>query len=183
MDVKRCDKGHFYDGARFQSCPHCEENSAFQAHSAYAVLDDTEDDQVTFAAVDRTAAPAACNPETDQDVTVGILQSASGNPAVGWTVMLNGPRRGTDYTLYAGVNPLSGYCETAQERSCTVVYDPKTNQYMLHCSALPAAELSIDGQPAESGITVLKGRCRIQCGDRLYLFIPLCQEGFQWPEE
>ena len=23
MDLKRCDKGHFYDGGKFQTCPHC----------------------------------------------------------------------------------------------------------------------------------------------------------------
>ncbi len=23
MNLKRCDNGHFYDGDKFQSCPHC----------------------------------------------------------------------------------------------------------------------------------------------------------------
>ena len=99
------------------------------------------------------AEPAAA-PAPDEELTVGILQNHSISPAVGWTVICNGRRHGTDHTLHAGINSITGFCETADERAVRIVYDAKGNQYLMKLESL-SVQVSLNGEPVTKTVTVL----------------------------
>lgn len=188
MGVKQCENGHYYNDEKYKRCPHCDHNSAFQKNHAYTDLEARGmADSVGFADVKPGAAPVpevytATVPAEDAELTVGILQNHAISPAVGWTVILTGRRRGTDHTLHAGINSITGFCETADERAVRIVYDARGNQYLLKLET-PSAAVTLDGEPVTKTVTVLWSKCRIVCGKTEFLFQPLCDGSFQWTED
>lgn len=190
MGVVRCPNGHFYDNEKFGNCPHCDHQSAFQRNHAYADVDAAgKSDAVAFPEV-RFAPPvdipaavtAKPQPQEDQDVTVAVMMYDEIEPAVGWTVILDGKRRGTDYTLHAGVNVLTDYCETPEERSVKIVYDPRGNQYLLEADNT-AMRILLNGKQVTEKLTPLSGSSRLICGETEFMLVLLCDGDFQWKDD
>lgn len=198
MAVTQCKAGHYYDDAKFQSCPHCKPDSAFAMNHGFDRVDvNGEADDVGFAPAPVTPPapeiPLAPDPERHPTVkanprkesvpteqaTVGFFRKASVQPPVGWVVGLNGSRSGSVHTLYEGRNQIFDFCETAAERACTLIYDAKGNQYLLQLSAL-TVDVSVNGKRLHDQIVRLRGRCVICCEKAQYLFVPLCEGGFRW---
>lgn len=92
--MKQCDNGHFYDEARFDSCPYCRESAGVGKTVAASSVGKTV-----------AAAPGGSVSEADRGKTVGIIKKKIGiDPAVGFLVCISGPHRGADYKLVAGRN-------------------------------------------------------------------------------
>lgn len=187
MGVIRCENGHFYDDSKFQCCPHCDQQSAFQRNHAYANIDSTAQSadvhfaNVSFQPPAVSAAPAAAA-EEDLDVTIGVLQNEELQPAVGWTVILSGKRRGKDFTLRGGINPLTDFCETPEERAVRIIYDPRGNQYLLEAEN-PAMHILLNGNALEQKLTPLEGKSKLTCGATEFLFVPLCDGEMKWEDD
>lgn len=71
MKLTKCENGHFYDGDRYQRCPHCAELGAGQNASA-----DYGDDSVTVSGLGLggDSATVSMSPYGDDSVTVPISQ-------------------------------------------------------------------------------------------------------------
>lgn len=96
--MKQCDNGHFYDEARFESCPYCKENTGIGKTMAAADIGKT-----VAAFPDNPAAAAAT--AFDSGKTVAVMKKKIGiDPAVGFLICIEGPHRGTDFRLVSGRN-------------------------------------------------------------------------------
>ncbi|MGN0158193.1 MAG: FHA domain-containing protein [Brotaphodocola sp.] len=128
MAVIRCPRGHYYDGVRFSSCPHCgisiqedmpedtgKESSAKHQKARSGLFGWLDRDKTVALTPekkmpdedDRTIAlEAMVSGSVDDDVkTVGVYSGAKGNDFVtGWLVCVEGPEKGRDYRLHHGFN-------------------------------------------------------------------------------
>lgn len=133
MAVVRCPHGHYYDGVKFSTCPHCgisiaagapaapnaaangaEPKAAVKPEKARGGLFGWLDRDKTVALTpskpteeDHTIALAQVMEDSaDEDVkTVGFYSGAKGNDFVtGWLVCVEGQEKGRDYRLHHGFN-------------------------------------------------------------------------------
>lgn len=134
MNLKRCEKGHFYDVDKFASCPHCA-GGIGNSDETVAIM--PEDDVKTERVVPETngrpiptpavtpvspATSVAASPLTaaisqakkeismgaapdDDAKTVRYYETESGiEPVVGWLVCIEGEEQGKSYNLKDGRN-------------------------------------------------------------------------------
>ena len=127
--MKQCDNGHYYDEARFDSCPYCQESAGVGKTVAAGFVGKTV-----------AAVPGGAALEVDRGRTVGIIQKKIGmDPAVGFLVCISGPHRGADYKLMAGRNfigraasmdvALADDDTVSRESHALVTYDAKHNSF------------------------------------------------------
>lgn len=193
MTLTKCDKGHFYDGDKFTVCPHCsnmgqEDTPTVSARPMPFANEGGDDVTVTVGAPEKK--PVGIE---DDEVTLGYFSAigeieSKKDPAVGWLVCTKGKLAGEDFRLKSGRNfigrdptmdvCLAGESKVSRKRHAAVIYDPKRNSFLA--------------QPGESKeLVYLNGElvvnaCKISRGDKLeigdveLLFVPLCDENFQW---
>lgn len=112
-------------------------------------------------------------------------------PAVGWLVCIKGFSRGEDFRLHSDNNSigrsegdviLSGDNTISKEKMAFVTFDEKTNVFLLSAGAgrnvvrLNNALVPI-GQSRE-----IHAYDRIEMGETVLLFLPLCGEEFDWQD-
>lgn len=145
MNLVRCGKGHYFDGSKYASCPHCGANLLNRA-----ILTPQKPSGVTVTntpAVDPEGV-TVCRREVDEAVTVArnasdddlrtIAKYSSQNGTrmvVGWLLCTEGADRGADYRLYAGNNTIGrgdapdirlyDDPEICRGVHCVIAYDPK----------------------------------------------------------
>ena len=125
----RCDHGHFFDGGKYDVCPHCN-NTKTPDVTVYVGNKYDEEDSVNKAAVAEDETPAADTDKTAEDVesretfedifsdskketeetgadnyTVHYFQKSIGTePVVGWLVCVKGVHFGEDFKIKSGRN-------------------------------------------------------------------------------
>jgi hypothetical protein len=179
MAVTRCDKGHFYDGAKYPECPHCK---------------DGMDDEKTLSgpAINKPRATGRmvfefAKPSDGEEKTIGVFKKTHGHdPVTGWLVCVKGPERGRDYRLHSGRNFLGRAPQMdisvaddigiTRENHCSVVYDPKGRTFLL---APGSAAAYLNGQLAESPLKIATSDV-ISAGSSDFVFIPFCGEDRTW---
>lgn len=183
MAVVRCEQGHFYDGVKFPSCPHCQAS-------------DGMDDQLTVVgnrsghlrdkAIARQLIDFGAVSAGDEK-TVGIFRKKhGGEPVTGWLVCVSGPERGRDYRLRAGRNFLgrdfrmdiavTDDPEISRENHCSVAYDPKHRSFLL---APGSASVYLNGRAVTEAVG-LNNSDTIGAGGSEFVFVPFCGEGRAW---
>ena len=179
--MKQCDNGHFYDEARFDSCPYCRESAGVGKTVAASSVGKTV-----------AAAPGGSVSEADRGKTVGIIKKKIGiDPAVGFLVCISGPHRGADYKLVAGRNfigraaamdvSLADDDTVSRESHALVTYDVKHNQFSLSPGQVRGITYCNDEQVEM--VRPLRAYDVIEVGKSQLLFLPLCGNRFQWNEE
>lgn len=124
--------------------------------------------------------------------TVGIFEQKYGlDPVVGWLVCIEGPEKGRDYRLFDRINSI-GRDETndvviASEQTLSLsnharlAYDAKHNNFQMipgegrNITYLNDAPLYVP--------QMLHAYDVIEFGETKLLFIPLCNDKFQWKQE
>ena len=167
--MKQCDNGHFYDEARFASCPYCRPNAvAGKTVAAYGAAG------------------------SDSGKTVGIIKKKIGiDPAVGFLVCISGPHRGADYKLVAGRNfigraaamdiSLADDDTVSRESHALVSYDAKHNKFSL--SPGQGRGITYCNDEQVEMVRPLEAYDIIEVGKSRLIFVPLCGEKFRWDEE
>lgn len=179
--MKQCDNGHFYDEARFASCPYCQANAGFGKTVA-----GNSSVGKTVAAVSGGSAMQA-----DSGKTVGIIKKNMGfDPAVGFLICIAGPHRGEDFKLISGRNFIGraaamdvslGRDDTvSRESHALVIYDTKNNKFSLAPGQGRGITYCNDEQVEK--VRPLEAYDVIEVGKSQLLFLPLCGERFQWDE-
>lgn len=127
MNLQRCEKGHFYDGEKFQTCPHCaavggDMNLTMPYAEPGGAYNQMPNEPVTVAMYQQPGGPesAAGNlslqdavsramtapaPVQDEEKTISIYQAVKGiDPVAGWLVCIEGSDFGGSYTIKSGKN-------------------------------------------------------------------------------
>lgn len=127
--LSRCEKGHFYDAGKFDSCPHCRNTSEISVTRCEPAWREPEDvySSSMMAFVSGTAGNEDYSEETrqdfrgrqlsaadraaleniapDEDRTVQYYQKTLGTePVVGWMVCVGGVHCGQDFRIKSGRN-------------------------------------------------------------------------------
>lgn len=179
--MKQCDNGHFYDEARFDRCPYCQEGAGVGKTVAVSSVGKTV-----------AAVPGGAASEVDRSKTVAVMQKKIGiDPAVGFLVCVSGPHRGTDYKLVAGRNfigraaamdvSLADDDTVSRESHALVTYDSKHNRFSL--SPGQGRGITYCNDEQVEMVHPLKAYDIIEVGKSRLLFLPLCGDQFQWNEE
>ncbi|MFI3172707.1 MAG: FHA domain-containing protein [Eubacteriales bacterium] len=181
MAVVKCEKGHFYDNSKFDTCPHCEN----PMEKRRTISDEFTQYMPKPSSVIGMKLPGA---DDGDEKTVGIFRAESGiEPVVAWLVCVQGVERGRAYLLYAGRNFVgrsvkSDVCiaddrEVSGEDHCSIVFEPRRIVYMI--ARGNGESVLIDGKPLQDSC-MLQGEEEIQIGSSRFIFIPYCKEGRTW---
>lgn len=193
MKLTKCEKGHFYDGDKYSSCPHCHQSAPdFETISIQAASVGGDDETISINEVKRPSIKEIS--ASDDEKTIGFFGNFDGekedgkvDPCVGWLVCVEGKQVGQDFKLKSGNNSIGrdksmDIClkgdEVSRIKHSIITYDPKNNIFL----ALPGEShgLSYVNDNIVVSATVLKRGDRIEIGGNILLFIPLCDEDFQW---
>ncbi|MBK7674250.1 MAG: hypothetical protein IPJ27_05490 [Candidatus Accumulibacter sp.] len=144
-------------------------------------------------------------PKTASRGTVSGLGSF--DPVVGWLVATEGPERGRDFQIRAGNNSIGAGDDQAislgqdeavhSSEHAFIVYDPRSNTFTLRAGVkrgtvywgrlAPEEETEPeDSTGVEMSIVIdsklLQPYDLIDIGQSTLVFVPLCNEIFEWPE-
>lgn len=207
-NLTRCPKGHFYDGDKYETCPHCA-NTRLPGETITIV---PPDDEITLveplpkAQPDRSARtveprPSGGKTETvflqghtmDQStVTMQFYQKALGTePVAGWLVCVRGVHYGQDFRIKAGRNfigrggnmdvCLSADRTVSRDRHAIVTYDPMGKTFLIQPGE-GAALCYLNRKPVLVP-TELHAGDRIVLGDTELIFAPFCGTLYEWNDE
>ncbi|MFI3212870.1 MAG: FHA domain-containing protein [Eubacteriales bacterium] len=186
MAVIQCEKGHFYDGEKFQECPHCK-----TPLSSKKRMISEEMTQYKPFSIQESSIPvvmAMGNGMQKDEKTVGIYQSKLGiEPVVGWLVCTEGKEKGRSYTLHVGRNfvgraihmdvSLPDEEQVSMEDHCSIVFEPRRLIFML--ARGKGESVIVNGEFLQESYQ-LTGEENIQLGNTKLVFIPFCKEGRVW---
>lgn len=208
MNLVRCEKGHFYDGDKFASCPHClpgeddREVTVAMQEDAYATAsDDTEtvslkeESSATMSLKDAVNTVNAKSAELEEDddmgKTVRYYDNAIGKePVVGWLIGLNGGVCGQSFELKSGRNfigraqdmdiVLTGDDSVSRNKHAIVVYEPKSRMFIAQPGE--SRELFYINDKVVLNNEQIKKNDVLIIGKTKLMLIPCCDENFCWED-
>ena len=188
MRAVKCERGHFYDGDRYVSCPHCAEG---------IVPEDSLRIKNVESGIQKTE--ILSHPEMRQEDSVHVAQTVllrpaeqeagfgSRNMAVAWLVGMDGAGYGKSYeltsselfdpvqkTVALGVAP--DISENVKE-ALLISYGKESN--VFYVSAVGGNVVCVAGK-AITGQQMLQTGQLISVGKEKYMFVELCGEKFSW---
>lgn len=204
MAQARCANGHIYDSDLYgDHCPYCDHGTS----TIY--FDDNYSDgldgfsqngfgtpartSITPETIGKTMPPKAFLEKQDEiRGTVGVFQKRHGtDPVVGWLVCVKGSPVGADYRLSAKTNligrgsemdvRIKGDDTITSDTHAKIDYDILNNNFYL----IPANNrntIYLNGGPVYAA-QQLSAYDRLRFGETELLFVPFCNDRFQWPEE
>lgn len=200
--LARCKNGHFFDGGKYDECPHCKNNNipnvtkyidknSVSEPENEATVNASETDIYSDSSIisEQVYEPAPASMTSNDSMTMHYYQRALGTePVVGWVVCVEGVHFGEDFKIKSGRNfigrsgtmniSLSGDKAVSRERHAILTYDPKGNVFMIQPG--DSSELCyLNGQLVLIP-TQLKANDRISLGESELVFVPFCSESFTW---
>lgn len=185
MKLIRCERGHYYDAQQHSSCPSCGV-PGLEVQATQARVGPTDDAMAVTRAFGQSSEPG------DAGVTLALVRKKTGmDPVVGWLVCIHGPEKGRDYRVRSERNGIGRGADMAicigsdeaisRENHAYISFNPRKGSFRV----APG-----DGR----GITYLNGEevdvpmplvayDRIELGQTILMFVPLCGEHFSWESE
>lgn len=205
MNLLKCTNGHYYDGDKFSSCPHCDagvgEGNVGNRNDFTMSVDDMLDQLPT-------TEPITMNSDYIEDTepitnyggkaivdsgekTVGFFNTPKGkDPVVGWLVCVEGADAGKSYTLKAGRNfigrhisndiVISGDASVSREKHAIVIYDPKSRNFLTQ-PGMSSELCYLNDQVVLQAEDIKRGDF-LSLGKTKLMFVPLCGETFTWED-
>ena len=181
-NAKICPNGHYYDGNRYTECPYCK--------PAYTV---PADDAGETQAVETRDLYTDNTSGGDDGKTISMDELDSGvDPVVGWLVCTDGPDKGRDYRLHSGNNyvgrsssndvAIRGDKTVSGEKQFAVSYDSRHHKFFVAATGGKAI-VYLNDQPVTAAAQSLSRKDKIEVGKTTLMFVPLCDEEFEWPQE
>ena len=200
MEMRRCNRGHYYDASIHMSCPYCSntadsEMTVPMGVSPYAQSPVESTIPMQYGSVDVTmpiGMGATVAMDDDDGRTVAILTTESGiEPVVGWSVCLTGKNKGKEYRLhsdnnYVGRSEKMDVCiknddTISRENQAIFTYDVDGKCFYLSPGS-GRSVIKLNGKPIFQ-TAELSAYDRVILGKTEFLFVPLCGEEFAWEEE
>lgn len=207
MILKKCDNGHFYNGDKYNRCPHC---SSARTKSIQKVEDRLQRTEILYDCEQKPEVSEdfvnmsieqekdnlmnykndtrKSQNNIDSEKTVSIYDIPESTPTVGWLICIEGEHFGEDFRIKTGRNYIGRNFEMdivldkaksiSRIKHALIVYDPKNNKFIV--------------QPGESNELIylnnqvlltseeLQIYDNIGLGTIQLLFIPLCNKEFSW---
>ena len=198
MNLIKCENGHFYDAERFPSCPHCSGGNSV----AYQPTMPAETVDFGATVIEETTIPEPQPPAkeekkpipevtADTQKTVGYFEDAIGaEPVGGWLVCIEGKHFGEDFRLVAGRNfigrsssmavNLSGDASISRDKHAVIVYEPKSNAYMIQPGT--SKELCYLNDQVVLEAKQIFVNDIITLGSTKLMFVPCCSDKFNWSD-
>jgi hypothetical protein len=187
MAVIRCANGHFYDGGKFEGCPHCGKSGAGTA----GFDDEKTVAKVTYDKIEHDKMMSGLTQyigSGGDDKTISVFTKKAGaSPVAGWLVCQDGAEKGRDYRLHTGRNfvgradkmdiVIKDDPEITREDHCSIVYEPRAGSFML--VAGHGTVTFINGKRLDAPGLISEGD-EIEIGKCKFIFIPYCKEGRKW---
>lgn len=207
-----CQKGHYYDGNKYSTCPYCNSGSfsptidPFSAGNFYSEKGSGFSPTIDPGAgaggsvgvaggFDPTIAPEIMNRASDRMSKTQFVDTSTpvGAPApvVGWLVAVKGPCRGTDYRIHTGYNYIGrevgdicihGDATISAEKDANVTYVSQTRRFYI-AHELGKNVLLVNDLPVIGGSTELHNYDRITIGTTQLIFVRLAGEQFDWSDK
>ncbi len=176
----RCANGHFFDGGKYNECPHCNNT---RIPDVTVFVDEKELSKTAPAEEAREENKAA------ENYTVHYFQKSIGTePVVGWLVCVKGVHFGEDFKIKSGRNfigrsgamniSLSGDKAVSRDKHAILTYDPKSNSFMIQPG--DSSELCYLNDEPVLIPAKLKANDRISLGESELMFVPFCSDVFTW---
>ena len=197
MNLIKCNNGHYYDGDKFDYCPHCAGIGSNDPAGDMTVSIDITPNQEMAKDLDQTEPLTEPKTEAgvmhtipdDTEKTVGFYSSEVGvEPVVGWLVCTEGRYRGQSFNLYHGKN----YIGRNSDMDVCLKNDPSVSRNRHAIICYDSKERIFFAQPGESrelfyvndSVVLtdvqLKDKDRISVGEATLVFVPFCSEDFTW---
>ena len=184
----RCSNGHFFDGGKYDECPHCN-NTRIPDVTVFMGEDAAETAEP--AKVEVTAQITKEDNKTTDNHTVHYFQKSIGTePVVGWLVCVKGVHFGEDFKIRSGRNfigrsgamdvSLSGDKAVSRDKHAILTYDPKSNSFMIQPG--DSSELCYLNDEMVLIPTKLGKNERISLGESELMFVPFCSDDFRWED-
>ena len=206
MALRECGNGHVYDADQHAACPYCNSGRnmiSFEKDSRGNVTmspdgyNATRAPQQSGAAqiyperLGKTVAPEEYQKRIKKENrTVGIFEKKYNlEPVVGWLVCIEGPGKGKDYHLWARINSigrsedmdvcLSEDMTISKRNHARIAYDSKHNMFQLIPGDSTTNTIYLNDEPVYIPAK-LKAYDVIELGEGKFVFIPFCNERFNW---
>ena len=206
MEMRKCEKGHYYDASVNTVCPYCNSASAGVTMPMNAGMEDTGktlplgtvmgDEGKTLPLSGSTVpvsyeyAPAEGGEDDDGRTVAVIKQSIGIDPVVGWLVSISGSEKGRDYRIHADNNFIGrsekmdicirGDETISRENHAIISYD--TVDKIFYFSPGDGRSIIRYNGKALFQTTQLKSHDHIIIGKTELVFVPFCTEEFSWLE-
>ena len=202
MAIIRCDRGHYYDSAKYDKCPTCKNldqrtsELIRELHTGFPGMNQEMNEDVTVPLIQRGGETieigggrkhVSGGGADEDEVTVALFSKAGGTGFVtGWIVCVKGPLKGRDFRIHHGMNRvglsmnsdicLSGASDITMYKHCSIVYDEKSNRFYL----VPDNGIVYIGKDTITEPRMLTIGDMLQIGNCSFEFIPFCREGHVW---
>lgn len=180
MALTECANGHLYDTDQYAACPYCSGGVNRVEFSPAPGADP---------GVGKTVGAPATAPDPGKTVAV-FQKNFSREPVTGWLVCIEGAEKGKDYRIAARNNSIGrgdsmdicikGDPAISREGHARLAYDGKHNNFYL-IPGESTNNIYINGEPVYVP-TQLKAGDIIELGESKFLFVPFCNETFNWQD-
>lgn len=197
MEMKRCERGHYYDASVHGSCPYCRDvndtdktvamgvENTMTMTSAQSLIQ--EDVSTPLVAPNFTAPVVGVGEER----TVAIFRTDQGvDPVVGWLVCIDGKEKGKDYRIhsdnnYVGRSEKMDICirnddTISREKQAVLTYDSGDKCFYISPGE-GRSIIRLNGK-AIFQTAELHAYDRVIIGKTELIFLPFCGEDFAWED-
>ena len=195
MEMKKCDRGHYYDASIHAECPYCSKDNNGNVGTTMALGSTVGlGASTTQAMASETTRPLfeAVSSGADEGRTVALIQTDIGiDPVVGWLICVEGKEKGRDYRIhtdnnYIGRSEKMDIClrgdETiSRENQAIVTFDAVERNYYL--SPGDGRSIVRINDKAIFQTMQLEAYDKVTIGKTNLIFMPLCGERFEWEKE
>lgn len=203
MNLIKCNNGHYYDGDKYTTCPHCNKSKGTDddvtvnmelTNNTQREGDEKPNREVAGSVSLKAAVGEAVSyvsrQQSDDDLkTVSFYSGKMGSePVVGWLVCIDGNAKGKGYELKAGKNfigrsssmdiVLNEDSSVSRERHAVVIYEPKSRKFIAQPGESRELFYLNDGVVLEN--IEMKLGDELLVGNTSLKFVPFCGSGFGW---
>ena len=205
MAITECGRGHVYDSDQYAACPYCNQGSNVidfgDANDNRTVAPGVEypaNRTIPVRGIDpfypgdegKTVSPLEMRKKKEEEnkTVVVFKQAHNYDPVVGWLVCIEGKDKGKDYRLMARINTVGrsdrmDICirndnTVSKENHARVAYDPKNNIYLVSPDK-NINNIYVNNQPIFAA-TQINAYDVLEFGESKFIFIPLCNDRFEW---
>ena len=187
MKIERCSNGHYYDASIHAACPYCKETPVAPKENVDAAGEHTSLQQASAEVLPTQPKPQFAEP-LPTELNQELVLPQQPEPVVGWLVCIDGPGKGKDIRICAGMNTIGrsrgqDICleddpYIALEKHARLSFSAETCSFMLFPG--DGHSLVILNGDELTAPKPLRKLDRITLGASLLLFVPLCGDGFDW---
>ncbi len=202
MEMRKCERGHYYDVSIHSECPYCNNEGNVGVTMAFGNTGSSGNNGVTMPVMPNSSSEnnvtrplfeaVQKSSGDDEGRTVALIQTDMGiDPVVGWLVCVSGKEKGRDYRIhtdnnYVGRSEKMDICirgdETiSRENQAIITYDATDKNYYF--SPGDGRSIVRVNDKAIFQTVELKAYDKLVIGKTELVFMPLCGEKFEWEKE